>query len=157
MSERKLTDEQISEVINLYENGSYMRELGRLFKVSNITIRNYLKANGVKLRNPREEVSRQAKTRVLDRNPFWKGGRVKLKNGYIRINLGNNKKMLEHRYIMEQHIGRKLKRTEHVHHINEIKDDNRIENLFLFKSGSDHNHYHHMKKIGKEVELRYEY
>lgn len=50
---------------------------------------------------------------------------------YICIALGNKKykQIHEHRYIMEQHIGRKLSKKEHVHHKNGDRLDNRIENL----------------------------
>jgi hypothetical protein len=41
------------------------------------------------------------------------------------------KKVREHRWLMEQKIGRKLLPTEHVHHINENPLDNRLENLQL--------------------------
>jgi len=56
----------------------------------------------------------------------------------------------EHRYAMEQKIGRYLNPKEHVHHINGDRTDNNIENLFLFHNNSEHLKFHFPKgsKIG---------
>lgn len=78
----------------------------------------------------------------------WKGGRMKRKDGYIYVRLPNHPNasvggyFFEHRHVMEQHLGRYLERSERVHHINGIKDDNRLENLQLFSSESEHQRFH---------------
>lgn len=50
------------------------------------------------------------------------------KDGYVQIT-GGGLNILEHRMIMEQHLGRKLEPREHVHHKNDDRTDNRLENL----------------------------
>lgn len=53
----------------------------------------------------------------------------------------NGKKVMEHRYVMEQHLKRKLLDSEIVHHRNLDKTDNRIENLYIC-SQSEHMRLH---------------
>ena len=60
---------------------------------------------------------------------FPKGGTIVC--GYRYITVSKGKRMYEHRYVMEQYLGRKLEKNEQVHHINYDKLDNRIDNLQL--------------------------
>lgn len=59
-------------------------------------------------------------------NARWVGGITNDGSGYLRI---NQTKQRLHRHIMEQHLGRKLNSNEEVHHIDEDKYNNDINNL----------------------------
>lgn len=60
------------------------------------------------------------------------GSKRVTKDGYIHIKISDNDWPLEHRYVMENFLGRELLTHENVHHINGKRDDNRIENLELW-------------------------
>jgi hypothetical protein len=59
------------------------------------------------------------------------------KTGYIRIRV-NGKRRYEHQVNAEQKLGRPLKKGEVVHHTNEIKGDNRPENLEVKQDNIGH-------------------
>src|SRR3990167_909794 len=78
-------------------------------------------------------------------NPKWRGGRRVDKDGYILVLQRSHPYadsyhgyVREHRLVMEKKIGRYLLPTEVVHHKNGDKQDNRISNLLLLRSLSQH-------------------
>lgn len=71
---------------------------------------------------------------------------------YYKGIVRNGIKRDEHRIIMESFLGRNLNRHEVVHHINENKKDNRLENLQLM-SLSEHSRMH-MKNNVPSLEAR---
>ena len=79
----------------------------------------------------------------------WRGGRIITDEGYIKVRVGepgSRSYRLEHRVVMEQVLGRPLEPWESVHHINGVRDDNRPENLELWRrshpDGQRTNDYH---------------
>lgn len=78
-----------------------------------------------------------------DKHPGWKGGTTVASSGYIRQYApdhpyANGKYVMQHRLVMEAHLGRYLEPSEVVHHKNGVVDDNRIENLEVFSSNGAH-------------------
>lgn len=77
----------------------------------------------------------------------WKGGFTR-DDGYVVIRILPNDdyysmsysgSIFEHRYIVARSLGRCLSGKEIVHHLNGVRDDNRLENLALVVRG---NHEH---------------
>lgn len=87
----------------------------------------------------------------ISKKIFKPSTRKTLNRGYVCINLSKDKRaknnpyfsLREHQHIMEQHLDRYLKEGEQIHHLNGIKIDNRIENLKLFDSNSNHQKFEH--------------
>lgn len=94
-------------------------------------------------------------------NGNWKGGIHYRKDGYILVRIGvisrgyrGKRYDLLHRMIMEEHLGRKLLKTEMVHHKNGDKTDNRIKNLeIMLQSEHAKKHYKSDKKTGRFKKL----
>lgn len=73
--------------------------------------------------------------------PHW----WKRPNGYIDGRVWENgrwRRVKQHRWIMEQHIGRRLRASEVVHHLNGKRDDNRIGNLELMTDSAHKTHHY---------------
>ena len=93
-------------------------------------------------------IQKEAIRRKGKNNPNWKGGKIKTKEGYIwayspsHPSCNSRGYVKEHRLIMEKKIGRYLTGIEEIHHINGIKDDNRIKNLRLFPTHGEHQKLH---------------
>lgn len=73
-----------------------------------------------------------------DRHPNYKHGMMS--NGYKRINK-NGRRMMEHRAVMEEKLGRPLSKDEWVHHKNGDNLDNNPDNLMVVKVN------HHFSEI----------
>ena len=83
--------------------------------------------------------------RTKESNPAWNGGRKIRKDGYILViapkehpHKADDIYILEHRLVMEAKIGRYLKPSEVVHHIDGNPSNNDISNLELFSNQSEH-------------------
>lgn len=62
-------------------------------------------------------------------------------NGY-HIIIHKYKQYKVHRLVMENKLGRKLKPSEEVHHLDGNRTNNREDNLHLFPNKSEHSKYH---------------
>lgn len=88
------------------------------------------------LASKRDDVKWSDKAPGGEMSANYAGGKYIDDKGYVRVLKTDHPKNIrgyayEHRLVMEEYVNRYLEQWETVHHINEIKTDNRLENLFL--------------------------
>lgn len=148
---RKLSDKEEIELILLYNKGIELKNIARAYNISTANIR--LIRIKYKIKNRKREYKTYFKkiNQHGCNNDNWRGG-IYIKGGYkLIINHEHPYKdkcgyIREHRLIMEKYLGRYLEREEVVHHKDENKLNNNIENLQLFKNQGEHRKAH--KKNG---------
>ena len=93
----------------------------------------------------------QSYGQIGELNHNWKGGKIIDRAGYILVycpthpyNEGGY--VFEHRLVVERWLGRYLRPEELIHHRNQIKTDNRIENLQVV-TNAEHMIIHHRLRL----------
>jgi hypothetical protein len=121
--------------------------IGKLYDVHHTSVLDKLNKFSIKTRN----ISEGKKLSKLNRGSSSKLFRHGLSDNGYRVFRQNGKKTKEHRIVAERILRRSLDKNEVVHHVNGIKTDNRVENLWIFPSQKDHAKYHWNGTIHKDT------
>jgi DNA-binding CsgD family transcriptional regulator len=129
-----MTDQIREQIVTMYQENMSQEAIGKRLGYSQSKVSHVIRAKGIS-------------TRLTGiRNHQWNGGR-NVHHGYVKVYIdalsmsdrelaramspGDQQYIPEHRLVMAHYLGRPLRKEETVHHINENKTDNRIENLQL--------------------------
>ena len=131
-------DYPVEKIREWIKNGKTQAWIGQQLNVNPKQIYKVCKKHSIKCQ--------RTGPRSASGHPNWNGGRLIDKHGYVLIYCENHpyarkprlKYVLEHRLVMEQHLGRNLLPIEVVHHKNKDVQDNRLENLELFQGNASH-------------------
>lgn len=126
-----MSQAEIEKWISDFDNGIPLVRIADCYSTTLRTVKKHLNKHG-------RALGENKRTREMHHN--WNGGRS-FNEGYIRLKLKRddpflsmvNKKgyVLEHRYNMARSLGRVLRATEQVHHIDGNRLNNHISNLQL--------------------------
>lgn len=131
--EKTLTPEQIEKALSMLNDAHSVSAVASHFNMSRWTLQ-----RAIGLGKTRE---RRAFPAIGEQHGRWNGGRHIGDGGYIFVYIqpddpyaemaNTNGYVPEHRLVMARHLGRPLRRTESVHHIDGVRSHNDISNLQL--------------------------
>lgn len=131
---------QIDDMVLMARAGISQQKIANKYGVSQCKVSRIMDTEGV--------ISSKGRSRRGEKHGAWKGGIIKAESGYVSqwVSLDDDLAVMrngmgyvaQHRLVMARHLGRPLTKTENVHHINGIRDDNRIENLELWTKPQPH-------------------
>jgi hypothetical protein len=124
-----------------YLAGLTVKEIAQKHGVSVQPVKRILRERGIPSRPaaPRKGILAGKK------NPAWSGGRRTRTDGYVMLRTTAGE-VLEHRYVMEQLLGRSLTASEVVHHKDGNRSNNDISNLEVHTSQRNHALLHGLKE-----------
>jgi hypothetical protein len=125
---------QRAAIVRRYKNGEPSTSIGRAFRFSYRSILRVLREEGVTIRVSRSVI----RNAIVWKKPCKKNPYV---TGYEWRD-GKRVTIRQHRWVMEQHLGRKLMPGEEIHHIDENPANNAVENLMVVSRG-EHQRLHH--------------
>lgn len=148
--------ETAAEWQRLYDEADSVSALARKFGKTPGTIRFHLRNHGIAIRRTGFKSPKSVSHFGPDHHS-WKGGTYRHSDGYVYEYAPDHPEaatakgyVLQHRLVMERKLGRLLAPGELVHHRNEVKDDNRPENLELLDRSRHMKHH----KRGKARDAR---
>lgn len=139
-------EEKIENIISEYLEGSSIRTLSTKFQIDRSKLASLLRSNGISIRKAHDKTHYESR-RVHTPHTLS----CVDSTGYSLVSSYEISTTREHRYIMEQVMGRKLLSKEHVRHIDMDKTNNDPSNLFLFPSGRIHHQYHKYLKSNEHI------
>ena len=148
-------DIKTEELASLYEAGSSVGEISKQLGIPKPTVTWRLKKLGGILRTNGDGIRGAIKKGYMkppfdalhpptgSLNPRWKGGRRKIKKGYILIRKPDHPRasdgyVFEHIFVWEKCHNKPVPKGYQVHHMNGIKDDNRPSNLLALTKRDHH-------------------
>jgi|SRR3989344_2030781 len=136
MAQKPFDLQKVNKIYALFEGGATISEIVTQLSTNRETVRQYL----LKRYTPKQKraiVLRNFHQPKGKDSPNWKGGKEITNAGYVRLWISKDERVLEHRKVMEDYLGRKLTRSEVVHHKNGKNSDNRLANLELTTFSAD--------------------